>query len=140
MKIQIRHLSWYFIAALLLCLVCATTTKSDDTTPCHTANSSCQTDNTSSYTSLCEKENDTLNAVRKIGQWGLPSSTITLQGTTTRALTFSNTLQRIIRAYNMSYANIFTHLNETTERVSHIVSAKQFHAKYYIYYRCQMRC
>lgn len=89
---------------------------------------------------VCEKDNDKLRAMEEAGQWGLPSTSVTLQGTASRTLTVHEGMQRIGRTYGIACPNgaIFTHT--MMEGVHHTLSTKRFHIGYYIYYRCQMRC
>ena len=93
-----------------------------------------------SCASLCEKEDDMLHAVLEMGQWGIPSASVTLQGTTGRVLTLSEALQRISRMLSALSPNEPSSSNGLTEALRHTLSTKRFHSGYYIYYRCQMRC
>ena len=81
-----------------------------------------------------------LHALREMGQWGMPSVSVTLQGAAGRLLTYSKTLQRINRVYGMLFAGELACGNEQSEALCQTLSAKRFHSGYYIYYRCQMRC
>lgn len=92
------------------------------------------------YASLCEKEDDMLHALREMGQWGIPSTSVTLQGATGRVLTVCKALQRITRLVNMLQANESSNGYGVAAALHHTLSSKRFHSGYYIYYRCQMRC
>ena len=144
MRNDTRHIRWFFgMAALLLCLVVwhvdAVVVDStpvptmEDVQPQHT-------EYESTCASLCEKEDDMLHAVREMGQWGIPSASVTLQGTTGRVLTLGMALQRIVRTLNALLAYEPSCGNGLTETLRHTLLTKRFHAGYYIYYRCQMRC
>ena len=93
-----------------------------------------------SCASLCEKEDDMLRAVREMGQWGIPSVSVTLQGTVGRVLTYGKTLQRINRAYSILFIGESVYMGGRSEAMCQTLSSKRFYLGYYIYYRCQMRC
>ena len=144
MKNNTRHIRWFLgIAVLLLCLVVwhidAAVVDStpvptmEDVQPQHT-------EYESTCASLCEKEDNMLHAVREMGQWGIPSASVTLQGTAERVLTLSEALQRISRMLSALSACEPSCSDGLAEALRHTLSTKRFHAGYYIYYRCQMRC
>ncbi len=81
-----------------------------------------------------------LHAVREMGQWGIPSASITMQGAAGRVLTLSEALQRINRLLGALFTNELSCSNGLTEALRHTLLTKRFHSGYYIYYRCQMRC
>lgn len=91
-------------------------------------------------TSLCEKTDDMLHATHEMGWWGMPSSSVRLQDTGGRALSISKTMQRIARIHGALYNNECGGSDEHAENLRHMLQTKRFHAGYYIYYRCQMRC
>ena len=90
--------------------------------------------------SLIEKEDDMLRAAREMGQWAIPSASITLQGTAGRVVTLHTALQRVVRMLSAILNSEASCCNGLTEALHHTLSTKRFHAGYYIYYRCQMRC
>ena len=90
--------------------------------------------------SLIEKEDDMLHAAREMGQWAMPSASITLQGTAGRVVTLHTALQRVMRMLGALLTSEASCSNGLTEALYHTLSTKRFHAGYYIYYRCQMRC
>ena len=131
------------MAVLLLCLVVWRVDAAVvDSTPMLTTEDalSQHTEYEVTCASLCEKEDDMLHAVREMGQWGLPSASVTLQGTAERVLTLSEALQRISRMLSALSACEPSCSDGLTETLRHTLSAKRFHFGYYIYYRCQMRC
>ena len=131
------------MAALLLCLVVWHVDAAvADSTPVPTTEDvqPQHTEYESTCASLCEKEDDMLHAVREMGQWGMPSASVTLQGTVGRVLTLSEALQRINRLQSVLSPGEPSCSNGLTEVLRHTISTKRFHAGYYIYYRCQMRC
>lgn len=139
-----RHIQWLLgIVAILLCLVVWRVDAAVvDSTPVPTTEDvqPQHTEYESTSASLCEKEDDMLHAVREMGQWGIPSASVTLQGTAGRVLMLSEALQRIVRTLSALLACESPCSNGVTEALRHTLSAKRFHAGYYIYYRCQMRC
>ena len=144
MRDNTRHIRWCLsIAAILLCLVVwrvdAAVTENTSAQLAETI-VSLQTGHDAPCASLSEKEDDMLHAVREMGQWGIPSASVTLQGTTGRVLTLSEALQRISRMLSTLPPGEPSCSNEMTEALRHTLSSKRFHAGYYIYYRCQMRC
>ena len=90
--------------------------------------------------SLIEKEDDMLHATREMGQWAIPSASITLQGTAGRAISLHTAWQRATRMLAALLTGETPCSNGLTEALHHTLSTKRFHAGYYIYYRCQMRC
>lgn len=90
--------------------------------------------------SLIEKEDDMLHAAREMGQWAMPSASVTLQGTAGRVVSLHTVWQRVVRMLGALLAGETSCSNGLTEALHHTLSTKRFHAGYYIYYRCQMRC
>ena len=90
--------------------------------------------------SLIEKEDDMLRAAREMGQWAMPSASVTLQGTAGRVVSLHTAWQRVVRMLGALLTGEASCSNGLTEALHHTLSTKRFHAGYYIYYRCQMRC
>ncbi len=90
--------------------------------------------------SLIEKEDDMLLAAREIGMWAMPSQALSLQGATGRVVSLHTALQRVVRMLGALLTGEASCCNGLTEALHHTLSTKRFHAGYYIYYRCQMRC
>ena len=90
--------------------------------------------------SLIEKEDDMLRAAREMGQWAMPSASVTLQGTAGRVVSLHTAWQRVVRMLGALLTGEASCCNGLTEALHHTLSTKRFHAGYYIYYRCQMRC
>jgi len=90
--------------------------------------------------SLVEKEDDMLRAAREMGQWAMPSASVTLQGTAGRVVSLHTAWQRVVRMLGAILNSEAPCSNGPTEALRHTLSTKRFHAGYYIYYRCQMRC
>ena len=90
--------------------------------------------------SLIEKEDDMLHAAREMGQWAMPSASVTLQGTAGRVASLHTAWQRVVRMLGALLTGEASCCNGLTEALHHTLSTKRFHAGYYIYYRCQMRC
>lgn len=139
-----RHIYCFLgMAAMLLCMaVCRVDAAVADGTPVQTsaAVGSVHEECDVACASLSEKEDDMLRAVREMGQWGIPSASVTLQGTTGRVLTLSEVLERIGRMTSALFAGELPCGNGLTEVLHHTLLTKRFHSGYYIYYRCQMRC
>ena len=126
------------MAAMLLCLmVCSADAHSADSTP--SATLSCEVSG-DACASLIEKEDDMLHAAREMGQWAIPSASVTLQGTAGRAISLHTAWQRVVRMLGALLTGEASCCNGLTEALHHTLSTKRFHAGYYIYYRCQMRC
>jgi hypothetical protein len=89
---------------------------------------------------LMEKESDQLDAAREMGQWAMPSASVTLQGTAGRVVSLHTAWQRVVRMLGALLTGEASCSNGLTEALHHTLSTKRFHAGYYIYYRCQMRC
>ena len=90
--------------------------------------------------SLIEQEDDMLHAAREMGQWAMPSASVTLQGTAGRVVSLHTAWQRVVRMLGALLTGEASCSNGLTEALHHTLSTKRFHAGYYIYYRCQMRC
>ena len=126
------------MAMVLLCMVLGhVDAHSADSTP--SATLSCEVSG-DACASLIEKEDDMLHAAREMGQWAMPSASVTLQGTAGRAISLHTALQRVIRMLGVLLTGEASCSNGLTEALHHTLSTKRFHAGYYIYYRCQMRC
>ena len=143
MRTEARHLMKYlYMAAVMLCFVLAFM-------PAEGAHAMAQVPEAEEVTNhVCEDscamlrttDDDRPKAAHEMDQWGLPSTLVNLQGAAGRGLTLGQTLQRIGGANGLFCAGTVACANKLPERVGHIVSAKQFHSGYYLYYRCQMRC
>ena len=143
MRATTRHTRWILCMAMaLLCLVVG---RADAVSADHTpsATLSCEVSDDicdDACASLIEKEDDMLHAAREMGQWAMPSASITLQGTAGRVVTLHTALQRVVRMLSAISNSKASCSNGLTEALHHTLSTKRFHAGYYIYYRCQMRC
>ena len=139
MRATTRHTRWILCMAMaLLCMVLGhVDTVSADSTPSATLSYEVSDD---ACASLIEKEDDMLRAAREMGQWAMPSASITLQGTAGRVVTLHTALQRVVRMLSAILNSEASCSNGLTEALHHTLSTKRFHAGYYIYYRCQMRC
>ena len=126
------------MAAMLLCLVvCSADAVSADNT--QVAIPSCEVSG-DACASLIEKEDDMLHAAREMGKWAMPSASVTLQGTAGRAISLHTAWQRATRMLAALLTGETPCSTGPTEALHHTLSTKRFHAGYYIYYRCQMRC
>ena len=139
MRSNTRHIRWIVgMAAMLLCLVvCSADAVSADNTQvlipsCEVSGDACA--------SLIEKEEDMLHATREMGQWAIPSASVTVQGTAGRVVSLHTALQRVTRMLGALLTSEASCSIGPTEALHHTLSTKRFHAGYYIYYRCQMRC
>lgn len=139
MRATTRHTRWILgMAMVLLCMVLGhVDAVSADHTP--SATLSCEVSD-DACASLIEKENDMLHAAREMGQWAMPSASVTLQGTAGRVVSFHTALQRATRMLAALLTSEIPCSTGLTEALHHTLSTKRFHAGYYIYYRCQMRC
>ena len=143
MRTEARYLMKYlYMTAVMLCFVLALM-------PAEEAHVMAQVPESEKVTShVCEDpsamfratDDDRLKVAHEMGQWGLPSTLVNLQGAAGRGLTLGQTQQRIGGANGLFCAGTVACANKLPERVGYIVSAKQFHSGYYLYYRCQMRC
>ena len=126
------------MAMALLCMVLGhVDAHSADHTP--SATLSCEVSD-DACASLIEKEDDMLLAAREMGQWAIPSASVTLQGTAGRMISLHTALQRVTRMLAALLTGETPCSTGPTEALRHTLSTKRFHAGYYIYYRCQMRC
>ena len=126
------------MAMVLLCMVLGRAdAHSADSTP--SATLSCEVSG-DACASLIEKEDDMLLAAREMGKWAMPSASITLQGTAGRAISLHTAWQRVTRMLAALLTGETPCSTGLTEALHHTLSTKRFHAGYYIYYRCQMRC
>ena len=139
MRATTRYTRWILCMAMaLLCMVLGRADAvSADSTPSATLSYEVSDD---ACASLIEKEDDMLHAAREMGQWAMPSASITLQGTAGRVVTLHTALQRVVRMLGAILNSEASCSNGLTEALHHTLSTKRFHAGYYIYYRCQMRC
>ena len=139
MRATTRHARWILCMAMaLLCLVLGRAdAHSADSTP--SATPSCEVSG-DACASLIEKEDDMLHAAREMRKWAMPSASVTLQGTAGRAISLHTALQRVTRMLAALLTGEAPCSNGLTEALHHTLSTKRFHAGYYIYYRCQMRC
>ena len=139
MRATTRHTRWILCMAMVL--LCTMLGHVDAVSADHTPSA------TPSYevsdeacASLIEKEDDMLHAAREMGQWAMPSASVTLQGTAGRVLSLHTAWQRVVRMLGALLTGGASCCNGLTEALHHTLSTKRFHAGYYIYYRCQMRC
>ena len=139
MRATTRHTRW--ILGMVMVLLCTMLGHVDAVSADHTpsATLSCEVSD-DACASLIEKEDDMLHAAREMGQWAMPSASITLQGTAGRVVTLHTALQRVMRMLGALLTSEASCSNGLTEALYHTLSTKRFHAGYYIYYRCQMRC
>ena len=139
MRATTRHTRWILgMAMALLCLVLGhVDAVSADHTPSATLSYEVSDD---ACASLIEKEDDMLRAAREMGQWAMPSASVTLQGTAERVVSLHTAWQRVVRMLGALLTSEASCSNGLTEALHHTLSTKRFHAGYYIYYRCQMRC
>ena len=139
MRATTRHTRWILgMAMALLCLVLGhVDAVSADHTPSATLSYEVSDD---ACASLIEKEDDMLRAAREMGQWAMPSASVTLQGTAGRVVSLHTVWQRVVRMLGALLTGEASCSNGLTEALHHTLSTKRFHAGYYIYYRCQMRC
>ena len=143
MRATTRHIRWIFCMAMaLLCMVLGhVDAHSADSTP--SATLSCEVSGDicdDACASLIEKEDDMLHAAREMGQWAMPSASVTLQGTAGRVVSLHTALQRVTRMLGALLTSEASCSIGPIEALHHTLSTKRFHAGYYIYYRCQMRC
>ena len=144
MRATTRHTRWFLgMATMLLCLVvcgvdAATTGNVSVPTTENVAimHDECE----ATCASLVEKESDQLNAAREMGMWAMPSQALSLQGATGRVVSLHTAWQRVVRMLGALLTGEASCCNGLTEALHHTLSTKRFHAGYYIYYRCQMRC
>lgn len=139
MRATTRHTRWILCMAMVL--LCTMLGHVDAVSADHTPSA------TPSYevsdeacASLIEKEDDMLHAAREMGQWAMPSASVTLQGTAGRVVSLHTAWQRVVRMLGALLTGEASCCNGLTEALHHTLSTKRFHAGYYIYYRCQMRC
>ena len=139
MRATTRHTRWILgMAMALLCLVLGhVDAVSADHTPSATPSYEVSDE---ACASLIEKEDDMLHAAREMGQWAMPSASVTLQGTAGRVVSLHTAWQRVVRMLGALLTGEASCSNGLTEALHHTLSTKRFHAGYYIYYRCQMRC
>ena len=139
MRATTRHTRWILCMAMaLLCLVLGRVDAvSADHTPSAIPSYEVSED---ACASLVEKEDDMLHAAREMGQWAMPSASVTLQGTAGRVVSLHTAWQRVVRMLGALLTGEASCCNGLTEALHHTLSTKRFHAGYYIYYRCQMRC
>ena len=139
MRATTRHTRWILCMAMaLLCMVLGhVDAHSADSTP--SATLSCEVSG-DACASLIEKEDDMQRAARVMGQWAMPSGSVTLQGTVGRVVSLHTAWQRVTRMLAALLTGETPCSTGLTEALHHTLSTKRFHAGYYIYYRCQMRC
>lgn len=144
MRNNTRHIRWIVgMAAMLLCLVVCSADAAKDCSASEptTENVAIMHDECEvTCASLVEKESDQLNAAREMGMWAMPSQALSLQGATGRVVSLHTALQRVTRMLGALLTSETSCSNGPTEALHHMLSTKRFHAGYYIYYRCQMRC
>ena len=139
MRATTRHTRWILCMAMVL--LCTMLGHVDAVSADHTPSAipSYEVSN-DACASLIEKEDDMLRAAREMGQWAMPSASVTLQGTAGRVVSLHTAWQRVVRMLGALLTGEASCCNGLTEALHHTLSTKRFHAGYYIYYRCQMRC
>ena len=139
MRATTRHTRWILCMAMVL--LCTMLGHVDAVSADHTPSAipSYEVSN-DACASLIEKEDDMLHAAREMGQWAMPSASVTLQGTAGRVVSPHTAWQRVVRMLGALLTGEASCYNGLTEALHHTLSTKRFHAGYYIYYRCQMRC
>ena len=139
MRAMTRHTRWILCMAMVL--LCTMLGHVDAVSVDHIPSStlSCEVSD-DDCASLIEKEDDMLRAAREMGQWAMPSASVTLQGTAGRVVSLHTAWQRVVRMLGALLTGETSCSNGLTEALHHTLSTKRFHAGYYIYYRCQMRC
>lgn len=144
MRSNTRYIRWFLgMATMLLCLVvCGVDAATTDnvSVPTTEVASSMYEEREVACASLIEKEDDMLRAAREMGQWAMPSASVSLQGTAGRVVSLHTAWQRVVRMLGALLTGEASCCNGLTEALHHTLSTKRFHAGYYIYYRCQMRC
>ena len=139
MRATTRHTRWILgMAMALLCMVLGRADAvSEDNTQVAISSYKVSGD---ACASLIEKEDDMLRAAREMGQWAMPSASVTLQGTAGRVVSLHTAWQRVVRMLGALLTGEASCCNGLTEALHHTLSTKRFHAGYYLYFRCQMRC
>ena len=139
MRATTRHTRWILCMAMVL--LCTMLGHVDAVSADHTPSAipSYEVSN-DACASLIEKEDDMLHAAREMGQWAMPPASVTLQGTAGRVVSLHTAWQRVVRMLGALLTGETSCCNGLTEALHHMLSTKRFHAGYYIYYRCQMRC
>lgn len=138
MDLKARHIRRILMAVSLLCIVVVSVKFSFvDSDYLISSESPSSIEVTASFS---EKADDMLDAVREMGQCGMPSTSVTLQGTAGRTLIFGNVLQRVLRAYSILHASTPSCHEGLAGLLGYTISTKRFYSGYYIHYRCQMRC
>ena len=141
-KMQHIQRNVYIAAVLLCCLLCHFSMKA-------LGRSAEQVTEEASYMEVMHdmphaafstKDTENPYSMHKMGQWGIPSTLVTIQGTLGRTLTANNAMQRISRTYSILHAGDSCPAHEYTEALCRLISTKRFQTGYYIHYRCQMRC
>ena len=144
MRSNTRYIRWFLgMATMLLCLVvCGVDAATTDkvSVPTTEVASTTHEEREVVCALLMEKEDDMLRAAREMGQWAMPSASVTLQGTAGRVVSLHTAWQRVVRMLGALLTGEASCSNGLTEALHHTLSTKRFHAGYYIYYRCQMRC
>ena len=139
MRAMTRHTRWILCMAMVL--LCTMLGHVDAVSADHTPSTIPSYEvSDEACASLIEKEDDMLRAAREMGQWAMPSASVTLQGTAGRAISLHTAWQRVVRMLGALLTGEASCSNGLTEALHHTLSTKRFHAGYYIYYRCQMRC
>ncbi len=144
MRNTARYMRWcLFTAVTLLCMMVfhaeVTTTESSLAEPAKLVDAMHDVQE-KRCASFCKEEPDMPRTMRETGQWGLPSATVTIQGTASRLLTLGETLLRISRSYSTLQTIGTAHAVVAVEALHRTLSTKRFRSGYYLYYRCQMRC
>ena len=144
MRATTRHTRWFLgMATMLLCLVaCGVDAATTDKVSVPTTEVAGTTHEEHEVVCalLMEKESDQLDAASEMGMWAMPSASVTLQGTAGRVVSLHTAWQRVVRMLGALLTGEASCSNGLTEALHHTLSTKRFHAGYYIYYRCQMRC
>ena len=141
MKSGVRHVRSLFMTVVLLCIAFISINVSSSTLGVSGFSVSADSQvGIGAMASFNEKEDNTLDVVRDMGRWGIPSTSITLQGAEECSFVLGNTLLRMFRILARSYACTQSCLDDLTELLNHTIFTKRFHSGYYLYCRCQMRC
>ena len=144
MRSNTRYIRWFLgMAAMLLYLVvCGADAATTDnvSVPTTEVAGTMHGESGATCTALVEKESDQLDAAREMGMWAMPSQVLSLQGTAGRVGSLHTALQRVVRMLGALLTGESSCSNGPTEALHHTLLTKRFHAGYYLYFRCQMRC
>ena len=136
MNTDARHSRWlqHMIAAMLYVVLYCTCVQATETT------STVYGVHDTPCASLNVKDNVIFDVMHGMGQWGLPATSASLQGTMIRTSIPGQTAHRTTRLSSMILGGTPPCIPRLSDMQSHAISARRFRTGYYIYYRCQMRC